>query len=419
MSGRKRYVPRNYLWFNKLLRFTYCVWLRLFFRVESRGTEIARSLAPPFVVISNHVTVLDPFILSAFLREPVYWITSDGNMRTRLMRALLRLVGSIPKSKAIPDMETVNWTVEVIRKRGGVVGIFPEGQQSWDGSTLPLVPSTAKLLKLLKVPVLTATIRGGYSSLPRWSGNRRRGRMEIEWKLALSPVELKALDLDSIRRRLEESIAHDETAWQESAKVPFIAARRAERIELGLFMCPRCESIGSLRSAREKVNCMVCGMALKIDPYGRFKALRDGQPPFSTFRDWDRWQAGAFEARLLRDAAEKPGRPLFSDPGALLLRGRKMNPLQKLRTGTLILFPDRLELATILGFRLRFPLASMEGIGVLKKDILEFYMGKELYQLRFPMRSTSARKWQAAVEILSQTRESKPERTHSAPTRVE
>ena len=101
MPARRRYVPRNYRWFNKLLRYTYGLWLRYFFRIESLHSVLPRLLQPPFVVVANHVTVLDPFMLGTLLHEPVYWITSDGNMRTRFMRALLRLVGSIPKSKAI------------------------------------------------------------------------------------------------------------------------------------------------------------------------------------------------------------------------------------------------------------------------------------------------------------------------------
>jgi 1-acyl-sn-glycerol-3-phosphate acyltransferase len=408
MPHRSRYVPRNYRWFNKLVRFTYGVWLRLFFRIEVTGDDAAKTLLPPFVVISNHVTILDPFILSVLLREPVYWITSDGNMRTSLMRALLRLVGSIPKSKSIPDIETVNWTVEVIRKRGGVVGIFPEGEQSWDGTTLPLVPSTAKLLKLLKVPVLAAVIKGGYSSLPRWTTARRRGRIEVEFKLAFDPAEPKARKVEEIGERLEAALRHDEAAWQEKARVPFVALRRAEHVELGLFMCPRCEAVGSLRSSRSRLNCVSCGMALKLDPFGRFRSRIDGPPVFSNIRDWNRWQADAFrrrllrEANLLRDSGSRPHRPLFSDAGAMMLRGRKMNPLRVLRTGTLILYPDRLELATLLGERLRFPIALIEGISVLKRDILEFYVGRDLYQTRFPMRPTSARKWQTAVSILAE-----------------
>jgi hypothetical protein len=142
-------------------------------------------------------------------------------------------------------------------------------------------------------------------------------------------------------------------------------------------------------------------MALKLDPFGRFKARLDGPPPFATIRDWDRWQEGAFERFVERESTGRPDGPLFSDPGAMVLRGRKMNPLRLLRTGTLILYPDRIELATLLGERLVFPVADIEGISVLKKNILEFYVGRDLYQTRFTMRSASARKWQTAVEILS------------------
>lgn len=408
MQGRTRYIPRNVRWFNRLIRATYCLWLHLFFRVEAMNGQTAKALKPPFILVSNHVTVLDPFILSTFLREPVYWITSDGNMRSSLMRALLRLVGSIPKSKSIPDIETVNWTVEIIRRRGGVVGIFPEGQQTWDGTTLPLVPSTAKLLKLLRVPVLAAVIKGGYSSLPRWTNARRRGRMEVEFKLAFAPEELKLMGTDAILSRLEAALAHDETAWEEKARVPFEALRRAEHVELGLFMCPRCEALGELRSAGSRLNCQACGMALKLDSFGRIRVRRGEAPVFATIRDWDRWQAIAFERRIRWEAAARPDRPIFSDPGALILRGRKMNPLRRLRSGTLILYPDRVELATFIGERLRFPVADIEGISVLKRSTLEFYIGKNLYQTRFAMSSASARKWSAAVEILA-SRAEKPE----------
>lgn len=400
MQSRSRYVPKNYRWFSRLLRATYGLWLHLFFRVRGLNAQAAKALKPPFVLVSNHVTVLDPFILSTFLRVPVYWITSDGNMRSRIMRALLRLVGSIPKSKFIPDIETVNWTVEVIRRRGGVVGIFPEGEQTWDGTTRPLIASTAKLLKLLKVPVLSAVIRGGYSSLPRWTSARRRGRIEVEFRLAFSPQELKALSVDEIRLKLDQALSHDEIAWQKSSRVPFKALRKAEHVELALFMCPRCESVGSLRSTGARLNCQACGMALKLDVFGRIRVRKGEAPVFSNIRDWNRWQALTFESRIRREASARPDRPIFSDPGALILRGRKMNPLRRLRTGTLIFYPDRLELATLFGERLRFPIADIEGISVLKRSTLEFYVGKDLYQTRFTLGSSSARKWADAVEIL-------------------
>ena len=66
----------------------------------------------------------------------------------------------------------------------------------------------------------------------------------------------------------------------------------------------------------------------------------------------------------------------------------------------MILYPDRIELATLLGERLAFPVADIEGAGVLKQQLFEFYIGKTLYQFRFPRRFQSARKWYDAVSVL-------------------
>ncbi len=398
--ARKRYVPRNYRWFNKLLSYSFGLWLRGFFRIRCVGEAQAMKQRPPFVVVANHVTILDPFMLGVLLKEPVYWITSDGNMRTRLMKALLRLVGSIPKSKVIPDIETIGWTVEVIRKRGGVVGIFPEGQATWDGCTLPLIPSTAKLLKLLKVPVIGAVIKGGYLSLPRWTWARRRGLIEIEWKRLFEPEELKSLSAEDVLARLQSALAHDETAWEERERIPFRALRRAEHLELSIYTCPRCEAIGSLRSSGRRFYCVSCGMALRLDPHLRIAGSRGYAAPFPTIREWDRWQAGAIRDSMRAAARGRLGKPLFSDSGAMLFRGYRLNPLRLLRTGTLVLFADRIELATILGERITFPLEKIEGINVLKRALLEFYVGRELYQIRFPFRHISSRKWMDAVTAL-------------------
>ncbi|HTX74425.1 MAG TPA: 1-acyl-sn-glycerol-3-phosphate acyltransferase [Rectinemataceae bacterium] len=406
MNNPPRFVPRNIRWFNRLLRATYGAWLLRFFRIRVINPQAAL-LRPPYILVSNHVNLLDPFILGSLVREPVYWITSDGNMRSRIMRVLLRLVGSIPKAKAIPDIETVNWTVRVIRERRGVVGVFPEGQQTWDGSTLPLIPSTAKLLKLLKVPVVGTVIRGGFLSLPRWSWARRRGRIDVEFRLLFTPEQLRALSVDELQKQLEGGLQHDECAWEERERVAYQALRKAEHLELALFMCPRCEAIGSLRSARSRFFCTSCGMALSVDIHGAFRGTRGETPPFRNLRDWDRWQHGALaglvERTRQREAAERPlqQRPLFSDAGALLLRGHKMNPLRAVRSGTLILYSDRIELATLLGERLSFPLSSIEGIGVLKRNLLEFYVGRDLYQVRFPFRHNSGRKWLEAVQLLA------------------
>jgi hypothetical protein len=141
-------------------------------------------------------------------------------------------------------------------------------------------------------------------------------------------------------------------------------------------------------------------MVLDVDAHGALRGVRGAQPPFSTVRDWDHWQSTAIRAYAAACSARRTDKPLFSDAGAILLRGHRLNPLRPFRTGTLILFPDRIELATLLGERIVFPLEKVEGISVLKRALLDFYIGRELYQVRFPFRSISARKWMDAVLAL-------------------
>jgi 1-acyl-sn-glycerol-3-phosphate acyltransferase len=411
MARKTRYVPANSRAFNRLIKWSYGAWLRWAYGLESRNSAFIQGLKAPYVVVANHVTTRDPFMLGILLPKPVYWITSDGNMRTRFMRFFLRRVGSIPKSKAIPDIETVRLIVEVIRKGKGVVGIFPEGQQSWDGHSLPLMSGTAKLLKLLKVPVVAALIEGGYLSLPRWAWIHRKGRVRVEWKLLFRPEELASLSLEAIEERLKAGLEHDEYEFQARERLPFYGSNRAEHLELGLFMCPVCESVARMRSFGERLHCTACGSTWRLDRYGYLHALGEAGRPtrlkgagaglgdterrFSTIRDWDLWQGGAFAALIAKAEAD---RPFLSDSGVLLFRGRRMNPLHRIRSGTLVLYPDRLELATLLGERLSFPIASIAGAGVHKRNTLEFYSGRDLYQVRFPLRSISARKWATAME---------------------
>ncbi|MCA1950378.1 MAG: 1-acyl-sn-glycerol-3-phosphate acyltransferase [Treponema sp.] len=393
--GKKRRKNlTNLRWFNRLLKWTFGRWLKRVYRIEVRGHEVLQNLRAPYVVVANHVSTRDPFWISVFVPGPVFWVGSDSNMRSTLMRWLLKLVGTIPKAKVIPDIETVNDIVQVVRRQKGIIGLFPEGAQSWNGSTLPLVPSTAKLLKILKVPVVRVLIRGGYFALPRWTWKRRRGTVILDFSLLFTPEQLAATPVEALSLALDQALSHDEFTDPYLAGKPYRSLRRAEHVELSLYLCSNCESIGSLRSRGNRLFCTACGSLWKLD---RFYRLRKESAPyrsFSSIPEWDVWQAQMVQEKVRRAASEAPNHPIISDPGVLLFQGRKANPLRRIRTGTLILFPDRLELATLSGERLQFPLQSLEGITVLKRQLLEFYQGRTLYQVRFPFRYMSARKWQ-------------------------
>ena len=117
----------------------------------------------------------------------------------------------------------------------------------------------------------------------------------------------------------------------------------------------------------------------------------------TTIPDWSAWQIGAFR-NWLNNAPKQS--VLFGAGGALIKCGRKLNPLQKYGRGSLQLYHDRIEIAVNSGRPLVLPLLEIEGEGVFKRNLLEFYYKSVLYQVRFHTRSESAWKWQLAIQQL-------------------
>lgn len=406
MRQSRRYTPTNSVVFTWLVRHTYGAIIRRIYGTEATGLDLVRNLEPPFVVVGNHAMILDPFMINAFVPRPIHWIAADGNMRNPLMRfLLLKLVGSIPKSKAIPDIETINWIVQIIRKQKGVVGFFPEGQSSWNGTSMPAVGSTAKLLKLLKVPVLMATMNGFYLAKPRWSYVIRKGPVRIDFSLLFSPEELASLSVSEIDRRLGDGIRHDDWDWSARNGARYAHPLRAEKLELALYACPSCGRIATLRSQGAGLGCTECGFSCEVLDDARFRLVAAGLPApswaaadrgetgtfFTTIAEWDVWQESLVR-KIVADAG--PDEPLLLDRDVRLLQGKRMDRMNSLGSGELALYPDRLAFRPAAGAEpIEFPVSRVEGAGVLKWNFFEFYVGMAAYRAKFSGRAVSGRKW--------------------------
>lgn len=416
MISARRYRPTNTRFFTWLLRHTYAAYIASAYRARGLGLDIFKTLKPPFILVGNHSTLLDPFLTNYFVPHPIHWVASDGNMRNPLMRFLLiKLVGSIPKSKVIPDIETVNWIVEFIRKKKGVVGFYPEGQSTWDGASMPAFGSTAKLIKLLKAPVICAVSRGAYMTKPRWAYTRREGGMEIEFKTLFTPQALKSMSVEEIDAALNSAIAHNDPSWARAKGLRFRHPRRAECLELALFACPACGALHTMSSRNELISCSTCGFSAEYGEDGSFRLKEAGDSPlplydtfslgakeiiFLSIQEWDRWQRSHLHSLIVKDFTLAPGRPLFSDEGVKLLRGKRMDTMRSMGSGKLTLSADSLTLWPEKGRPIAFDLQEIEGPGVLKWNFLEFYVGMTVYRARFSDKKASGYKYATALEQL-------------------
>jgi len=121
----------------------------------------------PFLLIMNHQSNLDPMLLHAFCPRRLFTLAKSSVFRNRLMRLLAPLVGAIPTRRYQVDPQSVRVVLRFLDEGRGV-GIFPEGERSWDATLQTFRAGTMRLILKSNVPVIPSGIVGTYNVWPRW-----------------------------------------------------------------------------------------------------------------------------------------------------------------------------------------------------------------------------------------------------------
>jgi 1-acyl-sn-glycerol-3-phosphate acyltransferase len=368
------------------------------YRLEAVGADGVRNLKPPFVVVANHVNFWDPFWINSFISAPIQFVASDNLFRTTFLGLAMRLLGSIPKTKLMNDSQTIGHIFRVLGA-GGVVGIFPEGTRSYDGRSEPTQLAVARLIRKLKLPVVSVLISGGYLARPRWARGVRLGKVSLRYRLLFTGGDLSARSVEEVHHILSRDLSFDEMAVQRQRQIPFPTRRPAEYLERMLFICPRCHSVGTLTSRVRRFWCTSCGCGARVNDLGFFTH----DTVFHYFEDpadWNAWQMTAFRDFLYANTS--PEEPRLRENDAAMLRGYRVRRLRRHARGRLRLFPDRLEFEGPNGNVASFAIPLIRGANVQNGEKLEFYYGGMLYRLDFSNPRSSSYMWVKAIEILQE-----------------
>lgn len=176
----------------------------------------------PAVLVANHVSFIDWFIVTAASRRPVRFVMDHTMFKHPLLGWLFRLSKAIPIAPAKEDAalkEKAFAEISRALKAGDLVCIFPEGMITRDGGVNPFKPGVERILAADPVPVIPMALDGlwgsffsrksghAMSSLPKPS--RRVIRVTID--SPLSP-DAKAAAMEAKVRSLLESAAPSRTA---------------------------------------------------------------------------------------------------------------------------------------------------------------------------------------------------------------
>ncbi len=170
------------------------------FRVEGRIPEDIDRRG--YVVIANHESTADPFLLS-FLPFDMRFIAKAELFKVPLVGWLLSLGGDIPiRRKNRESAERMMRECHETVQSGVPVMLFPEGTRSGDGELLPFKDGAFRLAIEAQVPILPVALSGTRRCRPKgslWFGHARATARVLE------PIPTAGLSMTDLERLIAQA----------------------------------------------------------------------------------------------------------------------------------------------------------------------------------------------------------------------
>jgi 1-acyl-sn-glycerol-3-phosphate acyltransferase len=169
--------------------------------------------APPdiltraYVVVSNHESNADPFLLS-HLPWDMRWIAKEELFQMPVIGLTFRFSGDVRLRRG--EGESVRAVMTECRAAldaGIPVMIFPEGTRSKTGELLPFKDGAFKLAIDAGVPILPLAIRGTRTCMPKGSAWFGAADASVEILSPIATTGMKENDVPALRDRARDVIS--------------------------------------------------------------------------------------------------------------------------------------------------------------------------------------------------------------------
>jgi 1-acyl-sn-glycerol-3-phosphate acyltransferase len=192
-----------------LLRFLSWLLVHVIYRLRVEGIDKIPDHGPA-LLICNHVSFVDPIVISAACRRPVRFIMEASIFRIPVLNTVFRGMKAIPVAPAKEDPEVYERAFAVVAQElraGQLVCIFPEGRLTQDGEIREFRAGILRILKETPVAVIPLALSNLWGSMfsrfakAPWKRLPRRCLARI--KLAVGdPVAPGDVDLERLRDRV-------------------------------------------------------------------------------------------------------------------------------------------------------------------------------------------------------------------------
>lgn len=344
--------------------------------------------SPPFIVVSNHGTFFDPWLVGGWSVHPLSIMMNDDAYRSGIVtRTYLRWIGTFGKKKGASDYRAMKTTLKKLGA-GRPVLIFPEGQTSWDGETQPIYAGVEKIIKRAACPLVMCRLSGNFLSKPWWARTRRRGRTRIRMKV-VSAEELGEMPADQVLDMITGFIYTNDVKDERNLDTSFEGTAVAEGLERFVWMCRQCGREDGLVTEGDAVSCISCGASWSMDAHCRFEAAGDSIAEIGDLHDWAAWH----KRRVIEKLAQTDSvTVLTQSERALLQTEDKHGDFVDRGHGSLSLTKEKLTFVPAGGGEpLELPVNRTDSYVFERKDIFECRCEGVFY--RFVFSGHSPMKW--------------------------
>jgi 1-acyl-sn-glycerol-3-phosphate acyltransferase len=192
-----------------LLRFLSWILINVLYRLRVENIDRIPEHGPA-LLICNHVSFVDPIVISAAVRRPVRFIMEASIFRIPVLSAAFRGMKAIPVAPQKTEPDTYERAFQVVAQElraGELVCIFPEGRLTTDGQVREFRAGMLRILKETPVPVIPMAVSNLWGSMFSRYSKALLGRLPRRYLARITlavgePVPPEQATLENLRERV-------------------------------------------------------------------------------------------------------------------------------------------------------------------------------------------------------------------------